>query len=473
MKRLFIVILLCTTSRADRLDVFADSLITPEEAERTAVSQGFGVRTQELDESIAGWSLWGAAASYLPRVTASSQYLRLDDSGLGLGVSGFGSPVPGGGGGPSDGPPVLAQAPGDTSGMPPGTGAAQRGIPNSLFLHEVSVQQPIFNAGREIVGLRVALIRRRAARAADSAARQDAILSARESYFNAVASERTLLVAENSLAFAERNLMEAQIRHESGVLPITDITRWRAQVAQSKAESAQAEAAVMSSRLRLLTAMGYRVDRAPDSFRLMDVPFFEGRCSTDTVPIPDSISIEDNPTVRAFQAGTKLSEQQRRLSITNYLPSLNAFYTRQWTATDGVIPENNATWNLGLILSVPVTAWLSNTPDLKTSTAELRKARIQETERMQQLTVSARTAALSYSAASRSLVAAQERRDFMQETVETMQARYEAGIADQTDLLDVALERDRARLAYVRALFECLLSHARYLRSIGKLEVMK
>jgi outer membrane protein TolC len=92
---------------------------------------------------------------------------------------------------------------------------------------------------------------------------------------------------------------------------------------------------------------------------------------------------------------------------------------------------------------------------------------------MEELIVSARTAALNYTASTRSLTAARERRDLMQETVEIMQARYEAGIADQTDLLDVALERDQARLAYIRALFDCLLSHARFLRSIGKLEVTK
>ncbi len=473
MNRLLTIFLVCIASRADQPDVFADSLVTPAEAERAAISQGFNVRSLELDEGVADWSLWSAAASYIPRVTASSQYLRLGDSGFGLGFSGFGSPVSGRGGNQSEVPPGTAQAPGDTSGIPAGTGAPEPELSNNLFIHEISVQQPIFNAGREIVGLRVAFVRKRAARAAVSAARQDAIFSAREGYFNAVAARRSLLVSENSLEFARRNLRDAQLRHESGILPITDITRWRAQVAQSRAELARAEAVVKSSRLRLLTAMGYRVDQAPDSFGLVDVGYFEGRCSTGTLNIPDSISISDNPTVQSLKAGTQLAEQQRLLSITNYLPSLNGFYSRQWTASGELLPEEDATWYLGLVLSVPISAWLSNTPELKTSTARLRKARIQETESMQRLKVSARTAALNYTAATRSLAAAQERRDLMQETVATMEARYEAGVADQTDLLDVALERDQARLAYIRALFDCLLSRARFLGSIGKMEVMK
>ncbi len=467
------IFLLCITAQADRLEIFADSLITPEEAERASAAMGYGVRVQELDERIAKWSTWDAVSSYVPRVSASSQYLRLGDAGVGFGFSGIGQPVPGGGE-PTEGLPGMAQAPSDTSGAPPADfSEAQPDLSNSLYIHEISVQQPIFNGGREIVGLRTTFIRRNAARAADSASRLDAILSARESYFNAVSAQQSLAVVRNSLEFSERNLSEAEIKQENGVLPITDVTRWRAQVAQNRARMALAEAAVESSRFRLLITMGYRLDEVPDSFGLIGVPYFEGQCSTHALSIPESISVSGNPTVRSLKVGTELAEQRKRLSIANYIPSLNGFYARQWTATQGVIPDENGTWYLGLILSVPISVWLSNTPNLKTSAAELRKAQIRETEGMQQLLVSARTFALNYVASTRSLTAAEERRDLLLETVQSMQARYEAGVASQTELLDVALERDRARLAYIEALFDCLLSRARFLRSVGKLEVMK
>ena len=79
--------------------------------------------------------------------------------------------------------------------------------------------------------------------------------------------------------------------------------------------------------------------------------------------------------------------------------------------------------------------------------------------------------ALFYKAAYEAVKAAHKQQELMDEQLAIMQKRYDGGLANQLQLLEVALGVERTRIGYTQKLLECLLLEAEYLKALGELEV--
>jgi len=441
----------------------ADTLLTLRKAELVALERSFPVRIDKENRSAQKWSYWNAIGGYLPKVNGSSQYLRL--GGEVTGTFPGTTPVP-----TIPGTRRMAQT---GPGQPPPNQPPTK-TPDDFYIHELSVQQPIANGGAEIIGIRLANAAKKAAAFQSEATRQEVIFEVKNAYFDAVSAQARLDVARLSLELAQKNLAIAQIRQETGVVPITEVLRWRAQMAENDAALARAKTAVETSRLALFSAMGYSIDSTLPEIRLQTVEFFAHQCTTVTLSIDtiDSIPITNNPSFKALQKGTEIANFQKQLAFTQYLPRLNGFYSLQWQATEP-IPEQDGTWYLGLSLSISLFSGFTTTSGYLQEKANYKRTLIEENEARNGFLVQARSAARAYVSTQEQLSAALLQKDLMDQTLKIMQARYESGIANQTDLLEVTISAERARIGYIQALFDCLSSRARFQLAIGTLEVFQ
>jgi hypothetical protein len=76
-----------------------------------------------------------------------------------------------------------------------------------------------------------------------------------------------------------------------------------------------------------------------------------------------------------------------------------------------------------------------------------------------------------YKAAYHGVSAAKIQRDLMDKQLQLMQQRYDGGLVNQSQLLEVAFGSRMARVGYIQKLLECLLLQSEYLKNTGKLEV--
>ena len=59
----------------------------------------------------------------------------------------------------------------------------------------------------------------------------------------------------------------------------------------------------------------------------------------------------------------------------------------------------------------------------------------------------------------------------MDRQLDIMQKRYDGGLVNQSQLLEVSLGAKLTRIGYIQKLIECLLYEAEYYKNVGKLEV--
>jgi outer membrane protein TolC len=88
-----------------------------------------------------------------------------------------------------------------------------------------------------------------------------------------------------------------------------------------------------------------------------------------------------------------------------------------------------------------------------------------------QLAVNLSRIGLFYAAAYENVSAARKLLALVEKQLAMMQDRYEAGLVNQSQLLEIELLGRQARIGYIMKLFECLLLDAEYQKTIGKLEV--
>ena len=99
------------------------------------------------------------------------------------------------------------------------------------------------------------------------------------------------------------------------------------------------------------------------------------------------------------------------------------------------------------------------------------KAEVELQQVQNQFTVNERRIRLFHQAAYESVGAAQKQQELMEKNLDIMQKRYEGGMINQSQLLEVSLGARMARIGYIQKLFECLLLEAEYMKTIGTLEV--
>jgi outer membrane protein TolC len=425
-----------------------------EVAERTAAENAFEAAAKEFEVQAAKWSTWNVVANYLPRVQYTGNYMRMDEETVRWANSAY---------------DFMIEAI-----LPPGTPYPEN--PNRLFVdsfsHEISVSQPVSNGGAEIIAIRIARHVREAVEMNRQAAVQEAIYTTREAYFNALAAGERTAVETQYLGWAKKNLRKSRTRVQEGAAPVTDLLRWEAEVLQKESDLLTARATERFMILSLYHSMGVTPAEADTSVNLASLDVFEQWYARG--PIPADGAVQNNPQLRSVISYTEAAKAQKNLTLTQFLPRLNAFYLYSWPAWDRLEPwDERKGWTAGLSLTIPVFSGFRNTTSYKKSTYEYRKAVVEEAQIKGQLELNLERIALLYAASFKEVEAAKKSMELMDRQLEIMQKRYDGGLVNQLELLETALGARQTRIGYLQSLFKYLLLEAEYLKNTGRLEVAR
>jgi outer membrane protein TolC len=431
-------------------------LLTLGDAEHAAVTTGYDMRAQYFGERAKEWEKWNAVASYLPTVGYKATYVRMDPESYDAARAILESMGQMGGGGMPLTPAEMARSP--------------FAMYERSLKHEFEINQPITNGGMEVVAIGIARNTKRAVELLLEAARQEVLYNTRKAYFDALAAAERAQVADQALSWNRQNLAKAQVRHEAGAIPYTDVLQWEAAVAEKEGELLQARAVERFMLLSLFQAMGVPVDRADTTVNLQPLQVFEAWY--DRGPAETDGSVETNPTLLSVRAYTEVSRRAKQIALGQMLPSLNAFVNYGWPAYDSILPpENTRGWTAGFVASVPIFKGFQGVTNYRKVKYEHDKTVTEEQRTANQFAVNLDRIAAFYKAAYGKVAASRKQNALMEKQLTIMQQRYDAGLVNQSQLLEVELGARQTRIGYIQALFDCLLLDAEYKQNIGQLEV--
>ena len=318
------------------------------------------------------------------------------------------------------------------------------------------VDQPLWNAGREVSALGLANRRLRAAAAAEQAAIAGRLLVAVEAYVGAVRAGAAAEADSSALVAAEGYREAAAERLRMGQVSPLDSMRAAARAGEARLAWLATRQAADLARERLAALLGAPVE-ASSLASLPEMP---------AAP-PAGAPAARAELVWARETADAAATEARRAAM-GLLPALNSrfTYTRYRDANrTGWEPR----WTAAVMLELPLWDGTRRYQDWSAARARAREAH-------ERATALERDLALDLAAARSDAALALERRAVARETGAAAEEalrfaarRYRAGLLPLTELLATDAEAARARLARVDAEAEAVLAHYRLLRARGEL----
>ncbi len=414
-------------------------VLSLKEAELRAMNNGFDIRIDSIDDISRSWQKKNVIAGYLPKVDYNANLMRLDDSTAYYSALTF----------------VESVVP----------------RPNILN-HEFTLSQPITNGGAEIVAINLAKHTKRAQELGYSANRADLILLVRQRYFELIKAKAQIDIAERDLQWAQKNLANAQIRFESGVLSEIDLLRWKRSIIDKRSFLMQSKALDEYQQAELKVAMGIdplsESTIETDSFEIYETYYHQFEL--------DSGLIDSNLRLQSLDGYREITHDQRKLALTSALPKVNGFGSwgkdQKWGDGADVI-TSYAKWSVGIGLNVPLFSGFRNSTAYLEKKHDAIKADIDYEKNRNMMAVNLIRITKFIEAAKIGAESAREQLKLNKKAFEIMNDRYTLGQINQVDLLEMNQAVAGSRLEYITRTLEALYLYSEYQNAIGKLEVIQ
>jgi outer membrane protein len=461
--------------------------LTLSDAENKAVATSFEMRAQHFEERSKEWEKRNAIANYLPTVDYGFDYQQMDEDIVNAANEGFESfsamqDIPfilGLLGSQHDFGDSLNQifagllSTGASSALQAEDPFKASRLYQTTFKHSITVTQPITNGGVEIIAIGIAQDTKQAIELQQEAMRQQVVFNTRKAYFDALAAVERTIVANQELSWTRQNLANARMRHSAGAVPMTDLLQWEAEEAQKLSNVLTAQATERFMLLTLFQAMGVQAQKADSSVRLQPLEIFEKWYSA-TPALADG-SVEDNPQMKSVEMMTNVAARSKKVAVAQFMPRLNTFFSYSWPQFINEdhnleLREEQKGWAAGITATVPIFSGLRNSTNYKKASYAYMKAEVERQQLYNQFSVNLRRIRLFHKAAFESVKAAKKQQELMEKNLDIMQKRYDGGLVNQSQLLEVSLGARMAKIGYIQKLFECLMLESEYLLATGKLE---
>lgn len=328
----------------------------------------------------------------------------------------------------------------------------------------LNASQNLYTAGRISAARAGAAAGRTAAGIALEAAKAQAALDVAQAYFDAVAADRYVAIAESSLVLTERALAQVQLAREVGSAAEFDLLRAKVARDNQRPLVIQANGVRTATYLRLkqlldlpLTAPLVLTTPIRDDATAAADPTGPLTLADDRVLTADT-SASARATVRQAEAQVRAQEGALRAATLARLPSLQVSTTYQRFAypPDGTFLPSALdlyfpNWNVTLGLSVPVLTGGRLRGERMVAEANLAEARQRLQQSREGASVDALLALNQFEQAQAAYLASVGTDTQAQQAYGIAEVRFREGISTAIELTQVRVQLEQARLQRVNA----------------------
>lgn len=343
-------------------------------------------------------------------------------------------------------------------------GSLNRPDPLTNFASQLSVNQPVFDGHQTRLRLQAAEVGQNLAAEQKRQAEIEVLEAVAEAYYGAVVAQEETGVAEEAYQTAQADLERARALEEAGMTTEADVLAMEVHVAEVEDQRIRARNHQALARARLNDLLAVPLDT-------------EYQFSTPLRPVavpPSSLApyearaLRERPEARQSALSVHLAETNLNLARAARLPEVTLHgvfaVNRQTFATRGGSDWTfGATVRLNLFRGFADRARIAESSFLRTQ----RKYEKQRTESALRFEV--RRFFLELEAAGSRAAVAQTAVARAEENHRILANRYEAGLANATELLRSQTELSAARSRYLAAVYEQRVAAVRLERAAGSL----
>lgn len=432
---------LCSVFRVPR--AAAQELLSLKQAISLALQKNPAVRAASAAEAEAGARLLQARSNYFPKINYAETFQRGNNP-----VYVFGT--------------LLTQR---------RFGAANFALdalnrPDALnnFQSQVTVEQMVFDGQRSGLQVRAAHFGRQAVQEDTRRANMDTIHAVVRSYYAALLAAESARVAGEALKTAVANLRRAETLRDAGLTTDADVLSLRVHLAGVKEQEIRASNDLQVGKAALNDALGVPLD-AEYALTSSLTPAGLPANSLDQY---EREALERRPEARQALLAGKVAGVQADLARAAFLPQVvahGAFESDRQTFG----ARTGTNWMAAISLRINLLNGFSDRARLAESAAAERRAAAERERAHSGIRLEVRRAYLDVRAADQRVEVARAAVAEAEESLRILQNRYEAGLANVTELLRSETALLTARNRHLAAVFDQRLAAVRLEQATGAL----
>ncbi len=437
---IFLLIFFTTLSphhecRADEVPLTLNGCI------KSAIENNRAYLAEQENTAAAKEGIGKAASGFLPKVDVSETYMRTDNP-----VMDFGAKINQG---------VFTTA--DLS-------KVNDPAPINNFNFRAQVTQPIFNGGKEWVGLKRAKLNAEASEMGLERARQDLVYRVVQAYYGVLLAGEYCKVAEAAVKDTEGHVQTATKFFEQGMLLESEVLSAKVRLAEAREMLVRAKNRLDTAKAGLNLVMARPQDAQVSIGQKLEYQEFPG-----SLPELQREAVDARPDLKGSTLNTRNAEAGITLARTDYLPNLN-FIARYELDDKNMFRARGDSYTL-----LGVVSW--NFFDGLLTTYSVGEAKARHNSSMHMLDQMREEVLLEVRQSWNAVQEARERIDISstsvkeaEESFRIIQRRFASGLSKTIDVMDAETSLTRARLSRVQALYDYNTAVAAVKLSVGRKE---
>lgn len=417
----------CLSEAQERKDFF-----TLQKSIAEAVDKSYRVRAKEERLEQANSVKKQARADFLPKFSTSYGYTKLDEASLRT-SSGTGSLILG-----SD----------------------------DYYSWITSIKQPLFTGFALLSSYRLAELGIDQSQLELELEKLDLALRVKEAYFNVLAADKGVDVAQKAVESLTSNANVARSFYKVGMIPINDLLKAEVELANAEQNLVKAKSAAQVTRSAFNTVLVRSMDGPVE---LEDILTYKPEKGEYENYVKTALS--DRPEIKILEVNLFQSDQQIRLAQSKYYPeaALTYQYIKEGDSPSvdgGPLLEPNR-WQLTALLTW--TFWEWGKTYYAGREQESRKKQLIQTRLDVENGVrfEVKRATLDLEVAEKNIPTTIKAVEQAEENLRVNEERYKAQVTTITEVLDAQTLLTRARVSYYQSLYDHNLAKARLERALG------
>ncbi|WNG30257.1 TolC family protein [Cystobacter fuscus] len=404
-------------------------VLTLAEALRTAQERQPQLRQAQASTTAANARVDQNFSSLLPQVSASASYQRSFSSN-----TNFGTADP-------------------TSGI----------IRREGFNVGASVNQLVWDFGRTTGRWRAAQESAAAQKSSEQQTQSDVLANVQTVYFNALAQQVLVQVAEETLHNQQAHLDQVQAQVQVGTRPEIDLVQQRTLVANARLQLIQARNNSATLKAQLNQAMGVE---GPTDYAVREEVIGLVRGEDEPTGTLVDLAFQNRADLAATDHQLLAQEQQLSATRGNFFPSISVSVSANESGPTPAELQWGVTGQVGL--SWPLFQGGLTLAQMREQRANISGVQAQRDALRQRVRLEVERAQLAVHAARESVTAADEALLNARERLRLAEGRYRAGVGNIIELSDAQLSATNAAVQRVQASYDLATARTELARSLGQ-----
>lgn len=336
-----------------------------------------------------------------------------------------------------------------------------------LFSNTITVTQPIYYAGKEWAGLRMAQISNKISKVNLDQKKSDIRMAVTEEYMNLLKAKKSREILERSITEIKNTYSKMEEMYNLKMITKSALLDMKARMIELESNMISLDMAVELAEMNLKSRIGISLD---EKLVIRDVEI--NTSSYGAINIAEDVekNLSKKSVFKVLEYSKLLKQSDKRLAMSNILPQIGFRfeYTMKGTELQNSVDPDKSSWNAGLSINMNLWDWGLTFDKMAEKDNDLKKMEIEKKNTRNSLEMAARKYYYDVERLRKLIEAKSEALAGAQELYGIEKEKFDLKMSTTTDFLSAENALRKAETELVNTKIEYFVAHKKYYNFIER-----